>query len=163
LPGSPSLVKITPCAVVLGGGLLDRTTGRPARLYGLSPVITVLPTTVVRAWVEQNGLDGARAIAPLLPAPVVVSNVPTVPELTEFVLDHYGDDEEVFEEFCAGAGSGGVMSGDIAGHYDRDAEVVRRFLTHRCRWVREWARRAESHARDSADWFRVDDEEFETP
>jgi hypothetical protein len=147
----------------LGAGLLAPATGWRLRLNDLVPVVAALPPATPRAWVEQLGLDGARSLARLLPAPHLVDGVPTVPELTEFVLDRYGQDDRVFREFCAGAGSHGVRSGDIAGQYDRDAEVARKFLTHSCRAIREWAIQAEQIARAHADWLRKDDEEMEAP
>jgi hypothetical protein len=147
----------------LGGGLLTPSIGWRLGLHELKPAVAVLPLSLVRGWVEQHGLPAARAIARLLPAPEIRDGMPVVPELTEFLLDRFGDDRRIFAEFCAGVDSGGWRSGDIAGQYDRDAEVARHFLTHRCRWIREWASRAEQSARRHAELFRVDDEDFEAP
>ena len=80
-----------------------------------------------------------------------------------FVLNNYGEDDCVFREFCAGIASHRWLSGDIAAHYDQEADEARAFLTHPCRWIREWASDAERTARRNADWFRADDEEIESP
>jgi hypothetical protein len=147
----------------LGAGLRSPTAGWRLRLGDIGPVIAALPPAILREWVEQRGLEGARSLARLLPAPRLVDGVACVPELTEIVLDRYGEDSHVFGEFYAGAASHGVRSGDIAVQYDGDAEVARHFLTHRCRAIRAWARRAEQSARANADWFRRDDELMEAP
>jgi hypothetical protein len=147
----------------LGSVLLDPHRGIRVRAHDLTPVLRAMPVCVVQEWVNRNGLCGARAITRLLPAPFLHEGVPTVPELTAFVLDQFGDDEEVFDEFCMGARTHSVRVGDIAADYDRDAVVARAFRTHRSRWVREWARAAEESARGSAEWWRVDDEEMEAP
>jgi hypothetical protein len=147
----------------LGRGLLTPVLGWRIRIHQLTPVIAAIPFAISRAWVEQHGLDGARALARLLPAPQLHEGAAIVPELTEFVLDRFGDDRQVFGEFCAGAASHGMRSGDIAAQYDQDAVVARAFFTHRCRWIREWAIMAERGARADADWFRADDEAMEAP
>jgi hypothetical protein len=147
----------------LGVGLLTPGTGWRLSFGDLVPVVAALPPAIARAWVERHDLDGARSLARLLAVPHLSDGVPKVPELTEFVLDRYGQDDRVFQEFCAGAASHGIRSGDIAGQYDQDAEVARHFLTHRCRAIREWARGAEQRARAHADWFRRDDEQLEAP
>jgi hypothetical protein len=147
----------------LGAGLLVPGRGWRLGLHELAPVVANLPLAITRAWVAEHGLDGARALARLLPPPELRDGVPTVPELTAFVLEHFGDDDRVFGEFCAGAGDRGWRSGDIAGQYDQDARLARQFLTHPCRRVREWAIRAEAIARAHAEWFRTDDEELEAP
>ncbi len=147
----------------LGAGLLVPGTGWRLGLHDLAPVVAVLPPAITRAWVEEHGHEGARALARLLPPPELREGVPTVSELTAFVLERFGDDDRVFREFCAGAGEGGWRSGDIAGQYDQDARLARQFLTHPCRRIREWAQRADASARALAEWFRADDEEMEAP
>jgi hypothetical protein len=147
----------------LGRGLLTPVAGWRIRLHGLSPVIAALPFEITRAWVEQRGLDAARALARLLPAPYLHEGVAVVPELSEFVLDRFGEDRRVFGEFCAGVASYDMRSGDIAAQYDQDASLARAFFTHRCRRIREWATHAEQSARAYADLFRAEDEAFEAP
>jgi len=147
----------------LGAGLLDPATGWRVRLRELKPVIATLPIQVIRAWVEQYALAGARVLARLLPSPYLQEGVPTVAELTEFVLDRFGEDDRVFQEFCAGSGSPGSRWGDIGREYEQEAHAARQFFTHQCRWIQAWARRAEGSARSFADWCRADNEEFEAP
>lgn len=51
-----------------------------------------------------------------------------MPELTTYVLEHFGDDDRVFREFCAGTHSGQMYFGDRTVEQEREAEVARRFL-----------------------------------
>jgi hypothetical protein len=117
----------------LGGVLLDPHRGMRVRAHDLTSVLGAMPVRVVQEWVDRNGLDGARAIARLLPAPFLQDGVPTVPELAAFVMDRFGGDEEVFDEFRLGARSHAVRVGDIAADYDQDAAVARAFRTHASR------------------------------
>ena len=64
---------------------------------------------------------------------------PVVPGLTSYVLERFGADEEVFQEFQEGTRNGKVYSGDIAGQYEQEAEVARKFLAHPLKPVRAWA------------------------
>lgn len=146
----------------LGGGLLQIPGGLRMRYHDLTQVFEAIPIGTVRQWLDRHGLDGARAIARLLPAPTLRDGVLTVPELTSAVMDHYGDDEDVLDDFNAGTNYH-VGSGDITELYDADTTAARAFRTHSTRWVREWAARSEQVARGSADWWRRRDEEFEAP
>jgi hypothetical protein len=147
----------------VGAGLSTPVTGWRLGLHELRPVLEVLPFSIVRAWVDEHGLLGARALSRLLPVSEVKDGVASVPEVTAYVMERWGDDKRVRGEFLAGAATHGWRSGDIARQYDRDAEDARRFLTHPCRWVQEWAVHAARDARAHADWFRADDEDLEAP
>jgi hypothetical protein len=147
----------------LGRVLLDPRRGRRARVHSLAPVLGAMPISIVGAWVDQHGLEGARAIAGLLPALFLCDGVPTIPELTSLVMDRFGDDEDVTDLFRMGASNHGVRVGDIAADLDRDAEVARTFRCHATRWVRNWASAAERSARGAAGWWRESNEEVEAP
>src|SRR5436190_1417203 len=86
---------------------MPATANRGNRLlaHDLSSVFGVMPIRVVQEWLDQNGLNGARAIARLLPAPFLQDGAPSVPELTALVMDRFGADEEVLDEFRMGAGN----------------------------------------------------------
>ena len=86
-----------------------------------------------------------------------------VPALTEFVLDRYGQDRQVFRDFCDGADNHDLWSDGTLEYYDRKAEGLRLFRTHRCARIRDWASRSEQSVKHFAEWFRVDDEEMRTP
>src|SRR5580700_1777373 len=107
---------------------------------------------------------GARGLARHLQPPHLDrEGRPIVPPLTAFVLDRFGDDEQVFEEFCAGTHSGQIYEGDIAAQHKREAEVARRFLAHPLRRVRDWALAEIASARGHAAVWRQFDEEMAPP
>ena len=73
------------------------------------------PTDVITGWVKNNGVEAARALARSLPNPCLSpEGAHVVPELTAFVLEKYGHDDRVFDEFVAGVHSLQRYSGDIA-------------------------------------------------
>jgi hypothetical protein len=147
----------------LGMGLLTPRVGRRIRIHDLTPVIAGMPIPVLRAWLDVHGVDGARAVAGLLPAPTHGEGALAIPEATELVMGQYGDDEDVFDAFCMGTHYRNDWCGDMAARYDSDAESARRFMTHPSRWVSRWAAITERYARRSAEWSRIDDEEIDTP
>lgn len=145
----------------IGASLLNKKA-RSNRLYDLAPVVAAIPFGVAKLWVEKHGLDGARAIAPMLPKPRIVNGATIVPEFTLFVLDTYGHDEEVSDGFRTDVTTE-VASGDIVAHYDRVAADARIFRTHPNQCVRKWAERAEEVARWGSRHWRLDAEDDEAP
>jgi hypothetical protein len=127
-----------------------------------TPLIAAFPTDVLRDWLEKNGLEAARRIARHLPPPAIDEHgQPVVPALTEFVLEQFADDDAVYDEFCAGVWGGEVMSGDIAAHFEQQAQIAELFLNHRLRRIRGWASSAVPSARaNAAEWRRRQEEDF---
>ncbi|MGP0067420.1 MAG: hypothetical protein ACLQGP_27970 [Isosphaeraceae bacterium] len=116
----------------------------------------------VRDWLESTGLAGARVLARQLEPPQLdEEGRPVVPELTALVLEQFGDDEQVFREFCAGTRSGRTYSGDITAEFERQAEAARRFLGHSLPRVRQWAVEAVEAARRQATYWQQREEEEE--
>lgn len=83
---------------------------------------------------------------------------PIVPELTEFVLARFGDDEEVFSSFCSSRHNFQVYSGP--NQHETEARVAKRFLGHALPKVREWAEREAHWSEKDAQHWRERDEEF---
>lgn len=95
----------------------------------------------VREWIEQHGAEFVPLIARHLDGPSVAPDgTPIVPELADWILTTFGDDEAVMGQFLTGRHSSEVRHGWAR---DRTAEVERLttpFLKHSKRWVREWAK-----------------------
>jgi hypothetical protein len=147
-----------------GAALLSPSAGWQYSIDDFSHLLRELPIAAVREWLESAGVAGARVLARHLEPPHLDGEGrPVVPELTTFVLERFGNDEEVFREFCAGTHSGEVYSGDIAAEFEREAEVARRFLGYPLPRVREWAADAVEVARRQAAYWRQRDEEMVGP
>ncbi len=147
----------------LGNALLAERRQVRLGYLDLSDTIAVIPLRIIKPWLKRHKLDGARAIARLLPSPHLADTVPVVPRLTEFVLESFGNDSIVYHEFLAGTTSNKAYSGDIAKQYESAAAFARAFRRHRCRWIRKWAGAFERDAKMNADWFRASDEEISAP
>lgn len=93
------------CSAVPAAGLTpERVVDAASRMRHAPGFVAVRPRDLYitppghrpgRVPVEQNGLDGARAIAQHLPAPELVGDDPVVPAITAFVLDRFGQDPAV--------------------------------------------------------------------
>jgi hypothetical protein len=109
-------------------------------LVGRYDVIKALPTQTVISWIDKQGVEGARRIARQLPAPFLSSEgVPTVPRLTEYVIQKFGEDKQVFNEFVAGVHNLQSYMGDIAGQKQNEADIARKFLNYPLRRIQQWA------------------------
>ena len=101
---------------------------------------------------ERIGVLGAQAFARHLPAPFLDGEgKPQVPQLTEFVLTRFEDDDRTFSEFVAGVHSFQGYVGSYSAAREKEGLQAKAFLNHRLRRVREWAllemRQAEHDAR----------------
>jgi hypothetical protein len=144
---SPAELMEAVGTVILGNGGVGLLFGDHKRLFA------ALPDAVKRTWLEQNGVVGARRMARHLAPPYVAGeSEAAVPALTEWVLETFEKDDEVFNEFVAGTYSLRIYSGDIAAQHEQEAALARGLRDHRLRRVREWA--AIEERRASADAAR---------
>jgi hypothetical protein len=160
------LARAHPLTVLreVGAALLSPSSGWQLSLDDLSRLLREIPAAAVREWLESTGLAGARVLARHLEPPQLdEEGRPVVPELTALVLERFGDDEQVFREFCAGTRSGRTYSGDIAAEFEREAESARRFLGYPLLHVRQWAVDAVDFARRQASYWRQREEEVVGP
>jgi hypothetical protein len=124
----------------LGAMVLDERVGWKL-LASKMGVLNAIPPKIVIHWLESAGARGAQRIARHLPRPFVnASGVAHVPELTEFVLSRFGDDDLTFKEFCAGTHHLQMYVGDIASQREAEAKSVRPFFNNKIKRIREWAR-----------------------
>ena len=161
------LLAITHPADVMeavGEAMLDDQKGWRFFLASHDDLISSMPSEVVKAWIKRAGVEGARRIARHVPAPTIgPDGAPIVPELTEWLLSSFEDDDRTFREFCAGVHSLQVYSGDIAGQHEAEAAAARKFLNHPIRRIREWAVLEEQQAEKAAEWNRRENEESDLP
>jgi len=147
----------------VGELILDDSTGWRFISGAHRDFVQSLPSEIVINWIEAHGIKAARKLAGNLPAPFVDDNSdPVVPHLTEFVLENFENDDEVFNEFILGVGKLRGYSGtseDIVAQHEREAEIAQNFLDHPLRRVREWAQYEEEYARNLADRERQFGEE----
>jgi len=154
--------KTDPSSVMqyLGPLLIDDYTSSILAIGNHGSFLNELPLTAIRPWIDEHGVQAARVLARHLSPPVVdeQGNV-TVPELTQYILDNFEDDDEVFSDFCRSSHNGRWYSGDIAGIHDKEAGQFKALLTHpNCR-VQEWAEARYRSAKSEANFWRKRHEE----
>ena len=119
------------------------------------PIFNALPQTTVKNWLTKVGAKGAQRVARHLPSPFVnADGKPVLPELTEWVLSEFEDDDRVFAEFCAGVHSYQVYRGDAALEHEVEANVARKFFAHPVPRIRQWAKAEHASALKSAQIHR---------
>lgn len=146
----------------LGRVMLDDRQGWKLYIDVYRSLVQSLSLEAVVAWLNEQGVKGARVLARHLPIPFVdTEGKPVVPPLTEFVLKTFEDDERVFREFVAGSGTFRMYSGDIAAQHEKEAETAREFLNHPLKRIRQWAEAEMKEARWEAErWRQMDEERF---
>ena len=104
-----------------------------------APILESIPCELSIAWIKDNGVQAAIALARHLPKPIVLNSKPHVPELTAFVLTEFENNDRVFREFCAGVGTSFVLEPVSEKIYLQKAEKAKLFLTSDIKRIREWA------------------------
>jgi hypothetical protein len=145
----------------LGKVMLDPKLGVYFFVGSHRGIINALPIEVVKNWLSDAGVEGARRLARHLPVPFLdPDGQAVVPPLTEAVLADFQDDDRTFQEFCAGAGSYRSYVGEMAPQKGNEAAMARKFVDHPLRRIREWARGEIESATRQAKWWRQFDEEL---
>jgi hypothetical protein len=120
--------------------------------------LLALPADVIKAWLDEHGLAGARVIARYLPRPHLNGDRPELHPVTQAVLERYGPDDQVFSRWVAGM-TGGVVAGSLADWVERRAEYAEKFLGSPVEAVRKWAESEISFSSQNAADFRLSEEE----
>ena len=153
-----AVVEVDPAGVMqkLGEALLSDD-----EVYRLSlrhvPLLA-LPTDVIKAWLDEHGLAGARVIARYLPRPHLNDDKPELHPVAQAVLERYGTDDQVFSRWVAGM-TGGVVAGSLADWVERRAEYAEKFLDSPVEAVRKWAEGEIGFSSQNAADFRLSEEE----
>ncbi len=148
---------------LVGEALLDPSLRWPLELRPLREVFRQLPLSNVSRWLRDRGLPAARALARHLPPPLLdPSGAPAVPEVTAFVLDHFGDDERVLANFVAGTHSR-VELYPVGERLEQQDTIARRFLDHPSGRIRDWAQAEIDRVTQEAAWWRAREEEVTAP
>ncbi|MFI5455284.1 MAG: hypothetical protein ACHRXM_07505 [Isosphaerales bacterium] len=146
----------------VGEAILSAGAGWRFRVHVFSRLFDSLPIEVVRRWLDGAGVMGARGVARHLAPPHLDGDGRTVvPELTELVLNRFGDDEQVFSEFCAGVRTmPRYRPGDLPAQLDCGSSFARHFAGHPIKRVRDWALSEVESARRESAYRRQRDEEM---
>lgn len=153
-----AVVEVDPAGVMqkLGEALLSDDD-----VYRLSlrhvPLLA-LPADVIKAWLDEHGLAGARVIARYLPRPHLNGDKPELHPVAQAVLERYGTDDQVFSRWVAGM-TGGVVAGSLADWVERRAEYAEKFLGSPVEAVRKWAESEIGFSSQNAADFRLSEEE----
>lgn len=141
----------------IGAVMLSKERGL-SFLFRKFPIVS-LPEDVVIKWLETHGLDGARLLARHVPGPFMGSDGPDLNPVTRFILERYGNDDNVFSAWVAGMHNGRVFAGSIADHMGQRALMAEPFLTFPIEAVRRWARSEIMFADENVENFRLNEEE----
>ncbi len=136
------LARTRPESVMNGFGsaLLDPERGWGLQIDICRDLIARIPAETVLAWVREHGMEAARAIARHLPLfHLDEQRLPIVPKVLDTILREF-DDDEVFDNFRAGAQSGEVWWSNGGDQFRQAAEFANKFLNHPNRRIREWAK-----------------------
>ena len=126
---------------VVGSVMLDDAKWHYIYMGKFRPLISRLPFEIVKSWLATAGAKGAAQFIRHAPQPRLDGNgIPVVPEVTEFILTEFEENERVFHEFCAGVGNFKMYVGNIAEQHEKEAEVAAKFLDHPLKRIREWCR-----------------------
>ena len=146
----------------VGKIILDDELGWHFEIEEYRFLIQNLPLDAMKQWLKSVGVAGARRIVRQLSLPYLDWNnnsQPVVPQLTEFVLSEFEDDEETFNNFCISSHNLQVYVGDTVAHKNKEAEIARHFLTHPVRRIREWASyEIDNCQRDARYWQQINEE-----
>ncbi len=149
---------------VVGSVMLDDAKWQYIYMGKFRPLISKLPFEIVKSWLTTAGAKGAAQFVRHAPSPMLDGNgKPLVPEITEFILTEFEDNERVFHEFCAGVGNFKMYVGNIAEQHEKEAEVATRFLSHPLKRIREWADIERKSSLAQAEEERIRREEDEIP
>ena len=128
-------------------------------LFRKFPIVS-LPEDVVIQWLEKHGLEGARLLARHVPGPFMGSDGPDLHPVTRFILERYGNDDNVFSGWVAGMHNGRAFAGSIAHHMEQRASMAEPFLNFPIEAVRRWARGEIMFADENVGNFTLEEEEL---
>ncbi|MEK4713320.1 trypsin-like peptidase domain-containing protein [Sporosarcina sp. FSL K6-5500] len=96
---------------------------------------------IVKKWVEENGINAARALARHIESPASKGEDKAyVPPLTEWILSTYEWDDRLFREFIAGRHSFEVINiSEAIENYENLKVKMEPYLNHGVSRVRQWA------------------------
>jgi hypothetical protein len=121
----------------LGSALLD---GRGDIKFAFRKIpISIMPNEVVIDWLKDNGVRGARALARHIAAPYVGANGPELSPVTNYLMQNFGDDEQVYSSFIAGMHNGGIITGPISSWMEKGLNLAEQFTNHPIPSIRKWA------------------------
>ena len=155
-----SVAAVRPQRLIDGVGEAMLSKERSFRFLFRKFPIVALPEEVVIQWLEKHGLEGARLLARHVPGPFMGSHGPDLNPITRFILEKYGNDDNVFSAWYAGIHSGGAFAGSIADHVGQRASIAEPFLNFPIEAVRRWARNEIKFADDNVENFRMTEEEL---
>ena len=144
----------------VGEVMLDKRLSWKFQIFAYKSLFKSLPEETIIEWIREHGAEAARLLARHLPSPYISEEgLPIVPHLTQFILDTFEDDDEVFNAFLCGMHAYQVYSGDIAAQHEKEAEIARKFSNHSSKRIREWAQFEEEAAHSEAERWRLKEEE----
>lgn len=145
----------------IGERALDPETRLTFFYRNFTGLFDAIGIDIVKEWVGRVGERGALAIARHLFSPMPTTADPTqVPPLTEWLLSEFEDNDQVFDEFCAGRHSGQIFFGSISSYFEGTEERMQPYLTHRLRRIREWAQYEIANAKGMRVWDAQRESEF---
>jgi hypothetical protein len=154
-----SVAAVRPQQLMDGIGEVLMSKERSLNFFFRKLPIMSLPEDVIIRWLEKHSLEGARLLARHVPRPFMGSDGPGLNPVTRFILEKYGDDDEVFSSWVTGMHNTGVFVGSIADHIGQRGLMAEPFLNFPVEAVRRWARAEIMFADENVENFRLKEEE----
>jgi hypothetical protein len=150
----------------MGNVMLSEEHARTFSFNRYRALITAIPIKALQDWLSRAGNRGALAIAGHLPTPYLdEASSPVIPEITEWFLASYGDNDEIFTEYCQTSVQERAHEEMHSGLKSRIAlaNTAQSLRNHRSQLIRDWAayvvKDLESHSdlmdrldAESAEW-----------
>lgn len=156
-----SVAAVRPQRLMDGIGEVMLSKERSLSFLSRKFPIVALPEDVVIRWLDKHGLEGAQLLARHVPGPFVGSHGPDLNPVTRFILERYGNDDNVFSAWFAGMHSGGAFVGSIGEHMEQRASMAEPFLKFPIEAVRRWARAEIKFAEENVEHFRLNEEDWQ--
>lgn len=141
--------------------LLGDDSALGTQVHSYRQFVATIPAAVTEDLIRDMSVDTARRLARHLPAPVLgADGQPSIPPLTEAVLDRFGEDDETIANFAAGARHLLLQWGPISAHNESDRQLAVKLLAHRSLGIRRWAEWEEQRAIQERDrWLEREEEQ----
>ena len=122
-------------------------------------ITSSVPNDILKEWMREEGLEAVAVVARIARA-FEPGNPPKWDPLVKWIIDEFGDQEEVLGEISANVGSFGSV-GSRAPYYLRRVVLMKQLGDHHKHSVRAWAASEADYLEERLRQARLEDEERE--
>ncbi|HDR8341977.1 TPA: trypsin-like peptidase domain-containing protein [Bacillus cereus] len=125
----------------IGEMILDKEYTSSFYLRVYRNLFEAIDFDIVKNWIENHGIETARAIARHVKSPHPIEENPTyIPPLTNWLLEEFESDDRLYREFIAGRHSFEFFSvNETMEQHESLVATMQPYLKHTLKRIREWA------------------------